>query len=120
MPRTPTTTVSGYIATCHPAAQTVLTEIRRVAHAAVPGATETISHGMPALKLQRTFFYFAAFKHHVGVYPPLTTDSELVALLKPWANAKGNLKFPLTAEVPFDLIARLAAGLACQYHLAPP
>jgi uncharacterized protein YdhG (YjbR/CyaY superfamily) len=107
--------IDDYIAACDPAAQTVLTEIRRAARAAVPGATETISYKMPALKLERTFFYYAAFKRHIGVYPPVTDDQQLIAELKPYANKKGNLAFPLNASVPCALIARVARALAKQY-----
>lgn len=108
-------TIDEHLATFAPHARAVLTDIRQAAHAAVPGATETISYRMPALKLRRTFFYFSAFKHHVGVYPPLTTDPDLMAQLRPWANDKGNLKFPLNQPVPLELIGRLAAALARQY-----
>ena len=111
----PSSEIDKYIAACEPSAQAVLAEIRRVARLAVPHATETISYRMPALKLKRTFFYFAAFKHHVGIYPPVTADPALVAELKPYANPKGNLKFPLNAPVPYALIARVVAALAKQY-----
>ena len=51
---------------------------------------------MPALKLERTFIYFAAFKKHVGIYPPVTVDERLKKELLPYTNEKGNLRFPLS------------------------
>lgn len=107
--------VDEYIAACAPAARSALAEIRRVCGTAVPEAEETISYKMPALKLRRTFFYFAAFKNHIGVYPPLTDDKDLIAQLEPFANEKGNLRFPLGQAIPYELLARAATALARQY-----
>ena len=107
--------IDAYIAAAAPIARPHLTEIRRVALAAVPGARETISYKMPALWNGRVFFYFAAFKDHIGVYPPVEADAKLKAELAPYANAKGNLRFPFTEPVPYPLIGRVAAALARQY-----
>jgi hypothetical protein len=38
-----------------------------------------------------------------------------VKALQPYANAKGNLNFPLDAPMPMPLIARVAKALAKQY-----
>ena len=35
--------------------------------------------------------------------------------LLPFSNDKGNLKFPLNAPIPYELIARVAAALSVQY-----
>jgi uncharacterized protein YdhG (YjbR/CyaY superfamily) len=109
------TTIDQYIALASPISQPILSEIRRVVLAAVPDATEAISYKLPAFKLRRTFLYFAAFKNHVGVYPPVTNDPDLIKELQPYANEKGNLKFPLTKTIPYDLIARVAVALSKQY-----
>ncbi|MBK6599613.1 MAG: hypothetical protein IPG25_17710 [Proteobacteria bacterium] len=86
-----------------------------VAKSAVPQAQETISYNLPALKIDRTFFYFAAFKNDVGIYPPVSDDARLKKLLTPYGNEKGNLRFPLDDAMPYDLVARIAAALAKQY-----
>jgi hypothetical protein len=36
--------------------------------------------------------YFAAFKNHIGVYPPVSGDARLEKALEPYAGPKGNLK----------------------------
>ncbi len=108
-------TIDQYIALASPSSQSILCEIRRVVSEAIPEATETISYKLPAFKLRRTFLYFAAFKNHVGVYPPVTNDAELIAELSPYANEKGNLKFPLNGTVPYELIVRVAVALSKQY-----
>ena len=108
-------TIDQYIAGAAPAVRPILSEIRRVAKLAVPNAQETISYKIPALKLERNFFYFAAFKKHVGIYPPVTADERLKQELLPYANEKGNLQFPLSEAMPYALIARVALALSKQY-----
>ena len=107
--------IDAYIATARADVRPVLEAIRRTVHDAVPGATETISYRMPAFRKGRIFFYFAAFKAHVGVYPPLRGDADLQRELAPYRGPKGNLKFPLDAPMPLDLIARVATALAREY-----
>ncbi len=114
-PATPHSTIDDYIRSADPDVQTILREIRRVARAAVPDATETISYRMPALKTRRVFFYFAAFRKHIGIYPPVVDDAALRAELAPYANAKGNLSFPLSSPMPYELIGLIAAALAAQH-----
>lgn len=90
----------------------MLEAIRRQVLAAVPDATECISYQMPALKKKKVFFYYAAFKQHIGIYPPVKGDAALAAELAPFRGPKGNLQFPLSAPMPYDLIARVAVALA--------
>jgi uncharacterized protein YdhG (YjbR/CyaY superfamily) len=84
------TDIDTYIASASP----VLERIRQVVKAAVPEATELISYQMPAFKLDRVFLYFAAFKKHIGVYPPVKGDRRLQTELLPYRGDKGNLRFP--------------------------
>ena len=105
-----------YIAAAAPEVQPLLRELRRRVAEALPDAVETVSYGMPALKQRRVFFYYAAFKKHLGVYPPLAEGHPLRAELAPYANAKGNLAFPLKDRVPIELIVRVAVALADRYR----
>ncbi len=107
--------IDAYISSAAPGARPALEEIRRVVKEAVPAATETFSYGMPALKLSRTFFYFGAFKKHVGIYPPVRDDAALIEATSGYRNAKGNLTFPLARPIPYALIARVALALSHQY-----
>ena len=111
MPKTSYQTIDAYISATAPDVQPVLTEIRRRVTTAIPEAHETISYQVPALKMQRPFFYFAAFKHHIGIYPPIR-DGKLKEEVAPYANEKGNLRFPLKAPIPYDLIVRIALSQA--------
>jgi hypothetical protein len=63
--------------------------------ASAPDAQETISYGIPAFTLDGALVYFAAFKSHIGLYPPVSGDARLVKAVAPYAGEKGNLRFPL-------------------------
>jgi len=75
---------------------------------AAPDAQETISYQIPAFKLDGVLVYFAAFKKHIGFYPPVRGDARLEKAVSPYAGEKGNLRFPLDQPIPFDLIERIA------------
>ncbi len=106
------TTIDDYLASLPRDSRLILEEIRRVVKASVPAATETISYRMPAFKLDGVFMYFAAFRKHVGIYPPVKGDSSLQKALLPFRGEKGNLKFALNKPIPYDLIARVAVALS--------
>jgi uncharacterized protein YdhG (YjbR/CyaY superfamily) len=110
------TSIDEYLATVSPNVRDIMEEIRKTIKTAVPAAEETISYQMPAFKRSRTFIYFAAFKKHIGIYPPVRTDKTLQNELLPYRGDKGNLKFPLDQPIPYGLISRVAAALAKEYE----
>lgn len=99
--------IDGYIAGFTPDVQTILTKIRATIRDAAPDAEETISYAMPAFKQRGILIYFAAFKNHIGFYPPVRGDEELRAEIAPYQGEKGNLKFPLDAPIPYRLIKKI-------------
>jgi len=99
-----------------PEARLRLAQIQVEVERRVPGAQPCIGYGMPAFRLTKIFFYFSAFKHHIGVYPPVCGPDDLVAALAPYRGPKGNLSFPHSQPLPLDLIGRTAEALARQYH----
>jgi uncharacterized protein YdhG (YjbR/CyaY superfamily) len=99
--------VDEYIAKYAPEVQAVLQQVRQVVRSAAPDAHEVISYRMPALKQHGILVYFAAFKNHIGLYPPIKGDARLHKAAAPYAGEKGNLRFPLDQPIPFDLIAGL-------------
>jgi uncharacterized protein YdhG (YjbR/CyaY superfamily) len=109
-----------YIAAAAAEARPRLHRIQSIVEASVPGAVRRIGYNIPAYALGRTFFYFAAFKRHIGIYPPLADDAKLVVELAPFRNEKGNLAFPLNAPLPEALVGRVAVALAKQYAGKPP
>ena len=107
--------IDEYIAAAPAGVRRILEDIRQVVIDQVPGATETIGYQMPAFRQCKVFFYFAAFKHHIGVYPPVKGDRDLQKALLPYRGEKGNLKFPLGHPIPYDLIGRVAAALSREH-----
>ena len=107
-------TIDEYIDRCAPQVQPILRRVRATIAKAAPDATETISYGMPAFKLRRILVYFAAFKHHVGLYPPVKGDADLEMAVAPYAGEKGNLKFPIDRKIPYSLISRISKFKAAQ------
>jgi len=106
--RKPPKSIDEYISRCAPEARPILTRIRATLAKAVPDATETISYGIPAFKVRRIVVYFAAFSHHIGLYPPVKGNAALEKAIAPYAGQKGNLRFPIDRRVPYGLIARIA------------
>jgi uncharacterized protein YdhG (YjbR/CyaY superfamily) len=107
-------TIDEYIDRCAPQAQPILRRVRATIAKAAPEATETISYGMPAFKLRRIVVYFAAFKHHIGLYPPVKGDVSLEKAVTPYAGEKGNLRFPIEQKIPSALISRIVKFRATQ------
>jgi uncharacterized protein YdhG (YjbR/CyaY superfamily) len=100
-------TIDEYISDFSPDVQAVLQKVRQVVRSAAPDAQETISYQIPAFKLNGVLVYFAAFKKHIGFYPPLRGDAGLRKAVSAYAGPKGNLRFPLDQPIPFDLIKRI-------------
>ncbi len=126
----PWTTHEAYFASVEAGARDRLERIGGVVAALVPGAEPCIAYRIPAFRgprHHRCFFHFAAFKRHIGIYPPLTGDAALIAETLRWRGPKGNLSFPLSEPLPLELIGRVALALATQYgevgersHAEPP
>lgn len=127
-PKTQPFSVDDYIAGFEPAVQAILSQIRATVRQAAPEAIEIISYGMPALKMRGVLIYFAAFKHHIGFYPPIRGDAALAQAAAVYAGPKGNLKFPYTQPMPYALMAALTRLRAAQdaqdaqkrHHTATP
>ena len=107
-------TIDEYIGRSATEAQPILERVRATIAKAAPDATETISYTIPAFKLRRIVVYFAAFTHHIGLYPPVTGNAALVKAATPYAGEKGNLRFPLDRKIPYGLIARIVKFRARQ------
>lgn len=104
----PPVSIDDYIAAQAIAVQTILQRIRAIVHEEAPAAQESISYHMPAFKQGGVLLYFAAFKNHIGVYPPVRGDAALLEALAPYRGPKGNLAFALAQAMPYELIRRVA------------
>jgi uncharacterized protein YdhG (YjbR/CyaY superfamily) len=99
--------VDEYISSAPRQCQPILEKIRRTIRQSAARAEETISYGMPALKQKNILVYFAVFKKHIGLYPPVRGDAKLTRDVAPYAGAKGNLRFPFEKPIPYGLIRRV-------------
>jgi uncharacterized protein YdhG (YjbR/CyaY superfamily) len=100
--------IDEYIAAAPEAVRPILEKIREIIRVAAPDAQEVISYRMPAFRQHGILLYFAAFKNHIGLFPPVEGDEKLEKAIAPYAGPKGNLKFPLGQPMPYGLIERIA------------
>lgn len=102
-------TIDEYLAGVPDDMRTALQRIRAQVRALVPNATETISYGLPAFKLDgRAVVWFAAWKAHCSLYP--LTDTFLAAHadeLKGYRRTKGSVHFTPDAPLPPALVEGL-------------
>lgn len=99
--------IDEYIAAFSPEVRVILEKIRLTIRKAAPEAEEIISYNMPAFTLNGVLVYFAAFKKHIGFYPPVKGDQSLRKAISSYAGEKGNLQFPLDQPIPYRLIERI-------------
>ena len=99
--------IDDYIAAFPPEVRSILEKIRTTIKRAAPDAVEAISYQIPTFTLRGNLVHFAAFKHHIGLYPPVRSDEQLRADVAAYANEKGNLRFPLDERIPYALIGRI-------------
>ena len=99
--------IDEYVAQARPATRPILQKIRAIVRKEAPGAEERISYRMPAFFLGGAIVYFAPFRHHVGMFPPVKGDAALEKALAKYRGEKGNLRFPLDEPMPYPLIRRV-------------
>jgi uncharacterized protein YdhG (YjbR/CyaY superfamily) len=99
--------IDEYIGTFPAEVQKVLQKVRQTIRDAAPDATEVISYQMPSFKQHGILVHFAAWAKHIGLYPPISGDKTLEKAVARYAGPKGNLQFPLSEPIPYELIARI-------------
>lgn len=113
MPAKKPTTVDEYIAAFPADVQAVLERVRATVRKAAPKAEETISYGIPALKLNGSHVvYFSGYKHHLSLHP--VPKDVLQDELAPHVAGKGTLRFPLDRKMPLGLMAKVIRALLAE------
>ncbi len=99
--------IDGYISQFPADVQAILQKMRKTIGDAAPEAKERISYQMPAFQQHGILVYFAAWKNHIGLYPPISGDKVIEKAVARYAGPKGNLQFPLDEPIPYSLIERI-------------
>jgi uncharacterized protein YdhG (YjbR/CyaY superfamily) len=112
--------IDEYIRSFSPEVQAILKKIRLTVKNAAPNAEEAISYGIPTFRQNGALVHFAAFKKHIGFYPPVRGDKKLEQAILPYSGPKGNLRFPLDQPIPYLLIERIVKLRVNQMSLRSP
>jgi len=107
MGRKTSASVDDYISRFPKEVQARLKKMRQTIRRAAPEAKETISYGIPAFTLDGMLVWFAAFKHHIGLYPRMSAIRAFKKELSGYKTAKGSIQFPLDKPLPLGLVSRI-------------
>ena len=102
--------IRTYAASAPASSRRAFRKLRSMIRLAAPAdAVETISYGVPTLKLDgRPLIYYAAWAHHISIYPLTGQIRRAFATeLKNYKTSKGTIQFPLDEPLPAGLIRRI-------------
>jgi uncharacterized protein YdhG (YjbR/CyaY superfamily) len=115
MTTTTPTDVDAYLVTLPADRHDACSAVRARIHA-VAGLGETISYKMPAVTRHGdVVLFFAAWKHHIGMYPIPPFDGTLEARIAPFRAATDTIRFPYRQPIPDGLIEDLTAAIVARH-----
>ncbi|MGL5541478.1 MAG: iron chaperone [Erysipelotrichaceae bacterium] len=103
----PNEEVDLYFQSLQPEPKQRMEAIRHFVKVLVPQASEKMAYGMPTFVHQGTLLHYAAFKHHIGLYPAGAYWHLFPEETKNYAMSKGGLRIGENQDIPFDLIRKV-------------
>jgi uncharacterized protein YdhG (YjbR/CyaY superfamily) len=100
-------TIDEYVSSYPENVRSMLEEVRKILHQEAPEAQETIKYQIPTFTLSGNLMSFAAYKHHIGLYPVPSTTAALKKEIAPYRAAKSTLRFPIDKPLPLSLIRKV-------------
>jgi len=74
----------------------------------VPNVEEGMAYGLVGYKLEnKPLVYFGAFTKHIGFYATPNGHEAFKDEFRKYKQGKGSVQFPLSEELPLDLIRRV-------------
>jgi uncharacterized protein YdhG (YjbR/CyaY superfamily) len=102
------TDVEKYIAGYPPITKQKLEQVRAMIRKIVPDGEESISYGIPTVKLNGKYvIYFAGFKNHISIYPVPRQNAEFKKDLEKYKGGTGTMQIPLDKPLPVALINKI-------------
>jgi uncharacterized protein YdhG (YjbR/CyaY superfamily) len=114
-------TVDEYLENAPEPHRSTLNELRQTLRCLLPDAEETVSYGMPALKVGgKAVAGYAYFKNHCSYFPHSgSVLSGFADEVEQFEWSKGTLKFPVDRPPPKALVARLVQARLSELGLGP-
>jgi uncharacterized protein YdhG (YjbR/CyaY superfamily) len=94
--------------------RSALRKIRATIRAMAPKAVEHFSYGIPGFRLNdRPLVWYAAFEHHVSLYPVTATIKRALAdAIDGYQTSTGTIRLPLDEPMPVTLIKKIVKARA--------
>ncbi|MCC7466621.1 MAG: DUF1801 domain-containing protein [Saprospiraceae bacterium] len=102
-----TNKIDDYISAQPEEVRDLLELVRNLIRDEAPEASEDIKYGIPTFIQNGNLVHFAAFKHHIGLYPTPSGMTEFAEELSPYKAGKGSVQFPLDKPLPLELIRKI-------------
>jgi uncharacterized protein YdhG (YjbR/CyaY superfamily) len=107
-------TIDEYIALFPKEIRKILTGLRKTISTAAPDAVEKISYQMPTYWQNGNLVHFAAYAHHIGLYPAPSGIRAFKKELSDYEGSKGAIRFPIDKPLPLGLISKIVKYRAAE------
>ena len=88
--------------------QEILENLKNFIQNLLPECELCINYGIPTFKIKgKNVIHFGGSRNHIGLYPGSEAIEIFAEKLKKYKTSKGTVQFPLTEELPFDLIQEI-------------